>query len=227
MHALAKFGLLTMLVTLAVLPNVLVTLSALPGANAQVQGPQPEALDWQTFLIPEFGTTVEYPAGIFSVPDGRAEKGIGQHFNSDDGRSLLTIYTRENEADDTPGELPEEQFARRARCSGLRAGHAILLRDLLDPARAHLLQPVQFLHRRRRGDPLPRPGLSASGKTRVGRRRDADQPIAAAARGLTVPLWLPPRSRLVYDPAARRRAREERYPPNRLTSLTTVSTARW
>jgi hypothetical protein len=39
MHALAKFGLLTMLVTLAVLPNVLVTLSALPGANAQVQGP--------------------------------------------------------------------------------------------------------------------------------------------------------------------------------------------
>jgi hypothetical protein len=102
MHALAKFGLLTMLVTLAVLPNVLVTLSALPGANAQVQGPQPEALEWQTFLIPEFGTTVEYPAGIFSVPDGRAEKGIGQHFNSDDGRSLLTIYTRENEADDTP-----------------------------------------------------------------------------------------------------------------------------
>ena len=39
MHALAKVGLLTMLVTLAVLPNVLVTLSALPGANAQVQGP--------------------------------------------------------------------------------------------------------------------------------------------------------------------------------------------
>ena len=102
MHALVKFGLLTVLVTLAVLPNVLVALSALPGANAQIQGPQPEALDWQTFLIPEFGTTVEYPAGIFSVPDGRAEKGIGQHFNSADGRSLLTIYTRENEAGDTP-----------------------------------------------------------------------------------------------------------------------------
>jgi len=102
MHALAKFGLLTVLVTLAVLPNVLVTLSALPGANAQIQGPQPEAHDWQTFLIPEFGTTVEYPAGIFSVPDGRTEKGIGQQFNSADGRSLLTIYTRENEAGDTP-----------------------------------------------------------------------------------------------------------------------------
>ena len=102
MHALAKFGLATVLVTLAVLPNVLVTLSALSGANAQIQGPQPEAHDWQTFLIPEFGTTVEYPAGIFSVPDGKAEKGIGQRFSSVDGRSLLTIYTRENEVGDIP-----------------------------------------------------------------------------------------------------------------------------
>ncbi len=76
MHALAKFGLATVLVTLAVLSNVLVTLSALSGANAQIQGRQPEALDWQTFLVPEFGTTAEYPAGIFSVPDGKAEKGI-------------------------------------------------------------------------------------------------------------------------------------------------------
>jgi hypothetical protein len=40
-----------------------------------------------------------------------------------------------------PGELPEEQFARRALRSGRRAGHAILLRDLLDPPGAHLLQP--------------------------------------------------------------------------------------
>jgi hypothetical protein len=102
MHALAKFGLATVLVTLAVLSNVLVTLSALSGANAQIQGPQPEALDWQTFLVPEFGTTVEYPAGIFAVPDGKAETGIGQRFNSADGRSLLTIYSRENEAGDTP-----------------------------------------------------------------------------------------------------------------------------
>ena len=37
MHALAKFGLATVLVTLAVLSNVLVTLSALSGANAQIE----------------------------------------------------------------------------------------------------------------------------------------------------------------------------------------------
>ena len=42
MHTLAKFGLATVLVTLAVLSNVLVTLSALSGANAQIQGRQPK-----------------------------------------------------------------------------------------------------------------------------------------------------------------------------------------
>ena len=101
MPALAKCGLTTVLVTLAVMSNVLVTLSVLSGANAQTRGRQP-ALDWQTFLVPEFGTTVDYPAGIFSVPDGKAEKGFGQRFNSADGRSVLTIYTRENEDGDTP-----------------------------------------------------------------------------------------------------------------------------
>jgi hypothetical protein len=98
MHALAKFGLATVIVTLAVLSNVLVTVSALSHANAQIQA----ALDWQTFPVPEFGTTVEYPAGIFSVPDGKAEKGIGQRFSSADGRSLLTIYTCENKDGDNP-----------------------------------------------------------------------------------------------------------------------------
>jgi hypothetical protein len=83
------------------LAGTLAALSAVSGAEAQIRGRQP-ALDWQTFLVPEFGTTVEYPASIFSVPDGKAEKGLGQRFNSADGRSVLTIYTRENAAGDTP-----------------------------------------------------------------------------------------------------------------------------
>jgi len=83
------------------LAGTLAALSAVSGAEAQIRGRQP-ALDWQTFLVPEFGTTVEYPASIFSVPDGKAEKGLGQRFNSADGRAVLTIYTRENAAGDTP-----------------------------------------------------------------------------------------------------------------------------
>ena len=76
--------------------------SLLSGADAQTRARHQDALDWQMFLVPEFGTTVEYPAGIFSVPDGKAEKGFGQRFNSADRRSVLTIYTQENEAGDTP-----------------------------------------------------------------------------------------------------------------------------
>ena len=84
-----------------VLAGTLAALSPVPGAEAQIRSRQP-AFDWQTFLVPEFGTTVEYPARIFSVPDGKAEKGFGQRFNSADGRAVLTVYTRENEAGDTP-----------------------------------------------------------------------------------------------------------------------------
>lgn len=92
MHALATW----------VVGTLLVTAFALSGANAATRARQAHALDWKTFLVPEFGTTVEYPAGIFSVPHGKAEKGFGQRFNSADGRSMLTIYTQENEAGDTP-----------------------------------------------------------------------------------------------------------------------------
>lgn len=102
MHTFAKYGLATALVASALASNLLLTLSALSSTDAQVRNRQPESLDWQTFLVPEFGTTVDYPAGIFSVPDGKADKGFGQRFNSADGRSVLTVYTRENEEGDTP-----------------------------------------------------------------------------------------------------------------------------
>ena len=97
-----KFGLTSLLVTLAVVSNLLLMLSLLPSADAQVSVRLPERLDWQTFQVPEFGTTVDYPAGIFAVTDGKAEMGVGQRFTSVDGRSVLTIYTRENEEGDTP-----------------------------------------------------------------------------------------------------------------------------
>ncbi len=66
------------------LASTLAALSAVSGAEAQIRGRQP-ALDWQTFLVPEFGTTVEYPASIFPVPDGKAEKGLGQRFTAPTG----------------------------------------------------------------------------------------------------------------------------------------------
>jgi len=59
------------------------------------------SLDWRTYLIPEYGTRVDYPAGIFS-PSGPPGKGVGERFETEDGRAVLTIYSDENSAGDTP-----------------------------------------------------------------------------------------------------------------------------
>ena len=102
MHALAKCGLATVLVASAVASNLVVALSVLSSADAQAR--RPEALDWQTFQVAGFGTTVEYPAGIFSVPDGKADKGVGERFKSDIPGSRLVVL-------DGVGHVPQEEDA--------------------------------------------------------------------------------------------------------------------
>jgi hypothetical protein len=76
----------------------LLAIAAHSSAQAEGRG----SIDWQTFAVPDFGTTVDYPAGIFSVAEGKAEKGVGQKFSSADGRSLLAVYARENDTGDSP-----------------------------------------------------------------------------------------------------------------------------
>lgn len=58
-------------------------------------------LDWRTFVIPEFGTRVDYPAGVFA-PAGQPGTGVGQRFESADGRASLSIYSRRNESGESP-----------------------------------------------------------------------------------------------------------------------------
>jgi hypothetical protein len=72
------------------------------------------ASDWQVFQVPDYGTRLEYPASIFSAA-GQAETGVGQRFESDDGRAVLSIYTRENEDGDTPASY----LKKNLRQSGL------------------------------------------------------------------------------------------------------------
>ena len=72
------------------------------------------SLNWQVFKIPEYGTRLEYPARIFA-PVAEAEKGIGQRFESDDGRATLSIYARENE----DGHTPASYLRKNLRQSGL------------------------------------------------------------------------------------------------------------
>ena len=72
------------------------------------------SLDWQTFKVPEYGTRVEYPAGIFAAV-GEAEKGVGQRFESDDGHAVLSVYARENEDGDTPTSYLRKNLRQPAR----------------------------------------------------------------------------------------------------------------
>jgi hypothetical protein len=58
--------------------------------------------DWKTFAIPEYGTNVQYPAGIFSVSEGKPEQGTGERLRTQDGRASLSIYSRANDSGETP-----------------------------------------------------------------------------------------------------------------------------
>ncbi|MFL6799722.1 MAG: hypothetical protein ACJ8F3_20185 [Xanthobacteraceae bacterium] len=79
---------------------LLLQLSLANGTWAQ-GAPPPTTLGWQTFVIAQYGTRVDYPTGIFA-PAGAPEKGVGERFQSKDGRAILSVYSQENTAGDTP-----------------------------------------------------------------------------------------------------------------------------
>ena len=58
-------------------------------APSQIASAQP--LSWQTYTIPETGTSVDIPSSIFTENAGRPPQGDGQRFRSADGRADLTI----------------------------------------------------------------------------------------------------------------------------------------
>jgi hypothetical protein len=57
---------------------------------------------WATYTNPRFGTTADYPAGLFTVLDPPPENGDGQGFRTVDGRAHLSIYGTWNVQGDTP-----------------------------------------------------------------------------------------------------------------------------
>ena len=58
-------------------------------------------LAWRSFEVPEFGTRIQIPAGIFT-PSGKPEQGSGQRFERADGRAVLSIYSRPNNMGQSP-----------------------------------------------------------------------------------------------------------------------------
>jgi hypothetical protein len=92
--------------------TMLFQLVLVAGAPAPVRA-QMQPLDWRTFEVPQYGTRVEYPAGLF-VPAGAPAKGVGERFETRDGRAVLSIYSRMNEAADTPASYLQKNLRVRS-----------------------------------------------------------------------------------------------------------------
>jgi hypothetical protein len=67
-------------------------------------------LDWRTFVIPDFGTRIDYPATIFA-PAGASEVGTGRTFERASGGAKLSVYSRPN----TTGETPRSYLRKNLR----------------------------------------------------------------------------------------------------------------
>ncbi len=82
-------------------------------AVATAAGPQAGQEDWTVYMNPRFGTTIDYPAGIFSQRDRAPENGDGQTFRSADGRAKLSVYGTHNVEDDTPRSYLDKYVDRQ------------------------------------------------------------------------------------------------------------------
>jgi hypothetical protein len=118
---------------------LLVTFCLAAGAAAQER--------WATYANPRFGTTVDYPADLFSQLEPPPENGDGQGFRSRDGRARLLVWGHFNAGDDTPesyvqqyiephGGVTYRQITRRYfAVSGLRNGDIFYQRCNFSAAR--------------------------------------------------------------------------------------------
>jgi hypothetical protein len=77
----------------------IILVSLVSSAQAQFRE-QRSLVDWR-FEVPDFGTSIQYPASIFARA-GKPEKDFGQRFERADGRAALSIYSRPNDAGENP-----------------------------------------------------------------------------------------------------------------------------
>ncbi len=57
---------------------------------------------WSTYVSPEAGTAVEYPANVFSVKDEASGRESEALFRTQDGRAKLSVYSLPNDERESP-----------------------------------------------------------------------------------------------------------------------------
>jgi hypothetical protein len=63
-----------------------------------------DAGNWRVYAD-QYGTQVDYPSDVFSRSGGQSERGIGERFQTSDGRSVLDVYSIPNEAPVSPKDF--------------------------------------------------------------------------------------------------------------------------
>jgi hypothetical protein len=81
----------------------LAAFAALSVSTAQAE--RLTAADWQTFVEPQFGTQIDFPADVFALSGGQSERGIGERFRSADGQAILEVYSLPNAPGLTPASF--------------------------------------------------------------------------------------------------------------------------
>ena len=121
---------------------------------------------------------MRYPARIFA-PVGEAERGVGQRFESTDSRAVLSIYSRNNEGDETPATYLRTNIrVKRTDLDYLRVTRSFSALD--DEQKARLLRDMTLV------DPQVRSRDHAAERWERRSRRHSD---ADASRPGRANLW--------------------------------------
>jgi hypothetical protein len=68
------------------------------------------ACSWATYVDPETGTTVDYPANVFSAKDEKSDPASEGHFHTPDRNAKMRVYFLPNEEHETPRSYIEHHL---------------------------------------------------------------------------------------------------------------------
>ena len=83
---------------------LLLALGPVSAGMARSAGAAAGSLQWSV-MSDAFGTTVDYPAGIFTAEKGAPPRGTGRVLESADGEARLMVYVEENDAHQSPASF--------------------------------------------------------------------------------------------------------------------------
>lgn len=127
---------------------------------------------WTTYSIPQTGTSVDFPASIFTEDAGRPD-GYGQRFQTADGRADLTVQATPNVLNDSPAAFLAKKASAAAH--SIQAGDISLFRGVKLQGRQGLVRSLQLLE----GIDSLRPDqLPGEGRALLGRHRYTHQSLA-------------------------------------------------